>query len=244
MGAFNELSYKKIRKEYQPKYGLDSIAIDAYAYMVSPLITKICLKLKLLPNTITIGMIISGIVGAVFFSINSLICKSIGIVFIHLWYILDCSDGEVARITSTFSDYGKEIDYMAHTVNHPLFIISFFLAFYKSGEIGIKWILIWMLIMCSDGFFRMIFSLDYMEKIKRSKENYGEKRENKVFTFRRIGKYIMGFFTQFPNFALIFPILFIINIKISAFYIIVDAIASIIIYIHALISWIHKVHYK
>lgn len=112
------LNYKEIRSKYQNKTWF---LCDRYALIISPFITKEMLRMKLRPNIVTLLMMISGIIGAIMFSFDNLALRILGIVFIHLWYVLDCSDGEVARITKIFSRMGKEIDYTAHIINHPYF---------------------------------------------------------------------------------------------------------------------------
>lgn len=121
------MKYSTIRKEYQHHELSSMVFVDPYATLLSPFVTKLCLRLRLIPNAVTLGMIGSGIVGAVLFALPFLWGKILGTVFIHLWYVFDCSDGEVARITKRFSKFGTEIDYTAHVVNHPLFLFSFLL---------------------------------------------------------------------------------------------------------------------
>jgi phosphatidylglycerophosphate synthase len=118
-------SYKEIRRHYQPHDRWCPSLIDHYAYLISPLFTRIFVKAGIVPNTVTVLMIAAGVIGAILFAGPQLWLKVYGLLFLHLWYVLDCSDGEVARITGTFSKFGKEMDYTAHLVNHPLFNLAF-----------------------------------------------------------------------------------------------------------------------
>ena len=128
------MKYSTIRKEYQ-HHTLDGMVfVDPYATLLSPLVTNVCLRLKLIPNVVTLCMIGSGALGAVFFALPFLWAKILGTVLIHLWYVLDCSDGEVARITKRFSKFGTEIDYTAHVVNHPLFLAAFLNHYFPLGS--------------------------------------------------------------------------------------------------------------
>ena len=119
------MTYKEIRKNWQHNFSWDSVLVDAYAMLISPFITKLCLRLKLIPNVITLLMIASGIVGGILFALPYTAAKIAGIVCIHLWYVFDCSDGEVARITKRYSKFGTEIDYTAHVVDHPFILFGF-----------------------------------------------------------------------------------------------------------------------
>lgn len=58
---------------------------------ISPYFSAFYIKKKVAPNTITIHMIISGIIGAIFFSFSNIYFKLIGVIFMQLWFILDCS---------------------------------------------------------------------------------------------------------------------------------------------------------
>ena len=118
-------SYREIRRRYQPHDWWCPSLIDHYAYLISPLFTGIFVKAGIAPNSVTVLMIAAGMIGAILFAGPQLWLKVYGLLFLHLWYVLDCSDGEVARITGTFSKFGKEMDYTAHLVNHPLFNLAF-----------------------------------------------------------------------------------------------------------------------
>lgn len=119
----------------------------------------VALKLKMIPNVVTLCMIIIGIIGAVLFAMPQLWCKILGVVFIHLWYITDLSDGEVARITKRFSKYGTDIDYYAHMINHPLFIAAFGYSFIQLGYDTV-WVLIAMFVyVTAELSFRLTFAI-------------------------------------------------------------------------------------
>lgn len=236
----DKLTYGEIRKKYGAKYGRGSVFVDAYVCLISPIFTKIAVRYKLLPNTMTIGMILSGIIGAFFFGTPYLTCKIIGIIFIHLWFVLDCSDGEVARATKTFSKWGKELDYMAHTFNHPLFAMSFFISIYLDGHLLKGTILLFGLLILSDGILRMIYIFHYLEKIKEGNEN--NSREETNSTWRELVIFVINIFAQFPNFALIYPIVYIISAKAGYFYLIVDTFIATLYSLYAMIKWIRGIH--
>lgn len=235
-----KLTYKEIREKYGARYGRESVFIDVYVCLLSPIFTKTAVRHKLLPNTVTIGMILSGVIGAFFFWMPYSICKIIGIIFIHLWFILDCSDGEVARATKTFSKWGKELDYMAHTFNHPLFAMSFFISMYLEGHLQRGTILLFGLLILSDGILRMIYVFHYIKVIKGGNENNGS--EQTKFGCRELAIFVINIFAQFPNFALIYPIVYIISAKAGYFYLIVNAFIATLYSLYAMIKWIKSIH--
>lgn len=81
-------------------------------YLISPRVSSylssMYIKKNIVPNKITIHMILSGIIDAILFSISNTFVKIIGVIFIQLWFILDCSDGKVVRYTKTFPIFGKK----------------------------------------------------------------------------------------------------------------------------------------
>ena len=97
--------------------------------ILSPFCSVWFIKHKVIPNKITILMIIFGVVGSIFFMLPFGWSKIVGYLFWFLWFTMDLSDGEVARYTKHFSKYGTEIDYMAHLIDHPFMNIALWLTF-------------------------------------------------------------------------------------------------------------------
>lgn len=216
--------------------------IDRYACMISPLITKFLIKTNLTPNMITVMMMISGIIGAILFAIPSVFIKVIGLVFIHLWYILDCCDGEVARIKKKFSKFGKEIDYTAHILNHPLFTLSFMASIMQLKIYNLTFIaVIFMIIIIINLMFRsmLLFNSIYEDRMKSEINN--DNLENRVSFSRKLSDNL----STYPNFALIFPIIYFVDIlmktQFSLIYSIVFAIISALIIYLKLFNWIKKI---
>lgn len=58
------MRYLQIRREYQHHEYLDMVFVDPYAQLISPLLTKLCLRLGLIPNAVTVCMIVFGLIGA------------------------------------------------------------------------------------------------------------------------------------------------------------------------------------
>src|SRR5580698_4582442 len=88
------LSYRTIRRDYQSHEAMPDVMVDSYAQLISPLLTRLFVKAGTTPNQVTVCMMISGVVGAALFVVPQVFCKVLGLAFMHLWYVLDCSDGE------------------------------------------------------------------------------------------------------------------------------------------------------
>jgi phosphatidylserine synthase len=188
---------------------------------LSPFFSYFFVKNKFLPNTITIYMILSGWIGAFLFAFDNIYLKIIGYIFIHLWFIFDCSDGEVARLTKTFSKMGKELDYVAHIVNHPFFAISFgisALQLYKHNNIiSDCWILVIFLLLAIFNLIgRGLMSLHLIYDMKKNSEQTTKKFTK--LTPKKFVIYILHFFCQFPNIAIIYPIFYFIDMHFHTFY--------------------------
>ena len=179
-------------------YRYNSFSGHFISSKISPIFTYWLIKKGIKPNTITLFMIASGIIGAIMFSIPNLYFKIGGFLFFHLWFIMDCSDGEVARITKTFSKYGKEMDYMAHLINHPLMNLSLWLSYLQFNKYD-------------DFYLGLIFiSFISIELVSRSfvlfSTYLGDSKNQTDNTNRSFLKYIVIQFSIYPNFILIFPI--------------------------------------
>lgn len=101
-------------------------------------IGRICsvwfIKHHIVPNQITVLMIVFGIIGSIAFALPNVWSKLVGYMFWILWFAMDCSDGQVARYTQTFSKYGTEMDYMAHLIDHTLMNIAIWLTYVEMGK--------------------------------------------------------------------------------------------------------------
>jgi len=208
------MRYKDIRKITKIKT-INQEVFVAYFFSrrLSPFFVNIFLKLNIIPNTITIYMIIAGIIGAIFFSFSDIWFKIVGYVFMHLWFIFDCADGEVARITKTFSKYGKELDCIAHIVNHPIFNIAFLISLIQLNKYDIVFLSIVSIALISSNLVsRNLISIYTIFKLKEKSKNIAS---NNRKLYRIIISYLIGVLTQYPNFVLIFPILYFIDVSIG-----------------------------
>jgi len=81
-------------------------------------LTRLFLKLRWTPNTITVVSMVVGLVAAGFFIPGSWEFALIGALLFQLSVIIDCCDGEVARLTFSESKFGQELDIWADNVVH------------------------------------------------------------------------------------------------------------------------------
>jgi hypothetical protein len=118
---------KIVRKEIEP---------EPYAkYVVRPisiLFTWVFVRIPISANQVTILQEILGVIGAILFGFGKFI---LGSLFLQLGYILDCSDGEVARWKNQQSESGKFLDLVGHMIVIPFYYFGLGLGiFLETGQ--------------------------------------------------------------------------------------------------------------
>jgi len=113
------LAERSLRRSLQSlKGGLDGV-VDRYVNRkLSGVFTPLFLKLGLSPNTITMISMVLGLLAAGFFALGSYQFGIIGALLFQFSVIIDCCDGEVARLTFAESRFGQELDIWADNVVH------------------------------------------------------------------------------------------------------------------------------
>lgn len=220
------MKYRQIRKFHNENL-VSTPIVDYYVYLLTPFFTNFFLKYKIIPNTVTVMMILSGIMGALFFCLPGIQFAVLGIIFMHLWYILDGSDGEVARITKNFSLYGEELDFLAHNIDHPCFTAAFIA---RALYIDKSYILFIALSYVLDSMYRFTLSLNSIIILKEKKEKRDASPQgNRLFI---VLKCIIRNLNNFPLFVLVFPILLMIDslagVKWGGIFLIIRTAAALI----------------
>ena len=93
--------------------------IDRYVNRrVSGPFSRLFMRLGFSPNTITLLSLVLGLMGAVCFAMGSYRSGILGALLFQLAVIVDCCDGEVARLTFTESRLGQELDLVSDNIVH------------------------------------------------------------------------------------------------------------------------------
>ncbi len=119
---------KIVQKDVEP---------EPYAkYVVRPisiLFTWVFVRTPISANQVTILQEILGVIGAILFGFGRYV---LGALFLQLGYILDCSDGEVARWKNQQSESGKFLDLIGHMIVIPFYYFGLGLGlFLETGQI-------------------------------------------------------------------------------------------------------------
>lgn len=85
---------------------------------ISGLLTRLFLRLGVSPNAITLVALVIGLVAASAFAVGTYTAAVIGALMFQLSAIVDCCDGEVARLTFTESPFGDWLDITADNIVH------------------------------------------------------------------------------------------------------------------------------
>jgi len=236
-------SYRSIRRDFQVHPALETMLIDYYAKLFSPFLTLVCLRFRIIPNIITVFMMISGVLGAVCFALPWMPLKVCGLLLIHIWYILDCSDGEVARITQRFSKFGKEIDFTAHVLNHPLFNVAFVLSLLQLHRYDARLLLlVGLLSISSEMISRNALALQTIFELKMGSK---PPTADDVISLRKVIIALAGLFTLYPTLALVFPVFYLVDIRygtsLSLGYVMAQTALTTLMLIRSSIRWVRQI---
>jgi hypothetical protein len=110
----------------------------------------------------------------------------------------------VARYTKQFSKYGTEMDFMAHAITHPLFILSFLASSIQLYDIEHYWLyLIFLGFTVSEFWMRTVVGFNH-----QIKKNEGILAPAQQSNLQQTITYIKANIRSFPNYILIFPFLY------------------------------------
>ena len=90
------------------------------------------LPVKIHPNIITLLSLPFALLAAFYFFNNQLI---LGAIFFFISYVLDCTDGALARLTNTVSKLGQRLDFYVDTVGNVFMYFGLWYSqYYLYGE--------------------------------------------------------------------------------------------------------------
>jgi hypothetical protein len=122
-------SIKELRQICQStRPAIFSDFLSRWYYRVAIYFTWICLKLNLSANQVTVLSGAFAFVGGILIGTHSLVLNWIGVLFFHLFAILDMSDGEVARYRKQGGVTGHYLDWYMHFISSTAFTMGLFMA--------------------------------------------------------------------------------------------------------------------
>lgn len=124
-----------------PKADLDGLVDRYFNRKISALLTRLFLQMGLSPNAITVLSLFIGLVAAAFFARGGYAAAIIGGLLFQLSAIVDCCDGEVARLTHRESRFGRQLDLAADNIVHvAIFAGVAWGAYLQQGAVQRSWL--------------------------------------------------------------------------------------------------------
>lgn len=95
-----------------------------WTHKIARLLVKLLIKTPVKPNHITVVRLVSGIIACVMFATGIRYWEVIGGFIWILSTLLDCIDGELARMRNQCSEWGHKFDYFSDTTVTALFFVG------------------------------------------------------------------------------------------------------------------------
>ncbi|GJM70164.1 hypothetical protein HMSSN036_23800 [Paenibacillus macerans] len=155
--------YANFKKKYivQQRRPHEYIINRYYAHLIDPFLTKLAYDMKLSPNSITIIAGVMGIMASGFFATNKLV---LGAIMLQLHYLLDCVDGNIARLTNRCTPLGAKLDKLVDQIVRATLFVS--LAYLSTVTLWIK-----LLFLCTI-YLDLYVVHSYVLPFLRKKQNY------------------------------------------------------------------------
>jgi len=124
----------------EAKTDLDGFVDRYFNRKVSASLTPIFLRTGLSPNAITVLSMVIGLLAAASFGVGSYAAGLMGALLFQLSAIVDCCDGEVARLTHRQSRFGEQLDLTADNVVHMAIFAGVAWGTYLTQVSGTSWL--------------------------------------------------------------------------------------------------------
>lgn len=178
-------SMKDIRSSISRKKRFeDSILAIIFHRPLSYPVTYLCVNMGVSAWTVSIFSVLVAIAGCVMIGFDSYLLRWIGIVLINTWAILDCVDGNVARVTKTQSDSGAFMDAESGYIMYACVYLALGMAAFYTSPFLIQFnkplfILVGAIASISDLLARLIHQ-KYLSSVQKSSET-GNVNSQSVF---------------------------------------------------------------
>ena len=143
------------------KNAVSSFWVRLWVRKFSYLITYICLKLKISANTVSVLSAVDAALGCILLCVNNRWSMLVGVVLINFWIVLDCVDGNIARMLKKDSRSGEFFDAVSGYVMCAFAYFAVGVAAYHSsnlfGEFQYIFIILGALASITDLYSRLIY---------------------------------------------------------------------------------------
>lgn len=144
------------------KSRVSSFWVKLVARRLSFLFTYIFANIGWSANFVSVLSGIDVFAGCVLLCIDNTICRIIGVVLINLWIVLDCCDGNIARLTKKSSYMGEFVDAVSGYVICAFNFLAVGVAAYNRstlllGEKSVVWIILGAVACITNLFARLVY---------------------------------------------------------------------------------------
>jgi phosphatidylglycerophosphate synthase len=110
-------------------------AIDLFFYRpLAFLLVKSIYKTRITPDQLTLGAIVLGLTGGFFYAFGLRQTSTIGALFYILFVILDCSDGQLARLKKNGTKIGRLLDGIADYIVVAAIYVGLAIGYTEKGD--------------------------------------------------------------------------------------------------------------
>ncbi len=138
----------------------DGVLAYWFSAQVAYLIVRAFSKLPVKPNHYTFLSLILGLATAVLFATGEYMYLIIGIIVLHLSFILDCCDGQVSRLKGLQSKKGHWFDYHSDKIKDGFILLGAAYGVFQASGVSMYWIFIVAFIAIFFQFLRNIAALN------------------------------------------------------------------------------------
>lgn len=126
------LTVREIRETLQKPRESEELYAWFVTRRLSALVTWALQGTPVTPNTVTVWSIVLAVTGGGLYATGTTWGSLIGALTFQLWYVLDCVDGELARLKGASSREGVYLDVVGHYIADAFMIGGFSLGVYNA----------------------------------------------------------------------------------------------------------------
>jgi phosphatidylglycerophosphate synthase len=113
-----------------------------YMRRISLYATRWLVGTRVTPNTLTVLMIVAGVLAAAVLAVPGVVTAIVAALLIQLYLLLDCVDGEVARWKRVSSAAGVYLDRLGHHVSEAAIVLGLGVRAGGGPTAGLSWWLV------------------------------------------------------------------------------------------------------
>jgi len=150
------------------KSRVSSFWVKLVARRLSYLFTYILVNMGCSANFVSALSGVVVFIGCVLLSIDHTICIAIGVVLINLWIVLDCCDGNIARVTKKSSYMGEFVDAVSGYVICAFNFLAIGIAAYNRSSLLLGEHNVWLIVIGAVGCITNLFARLIYQKYTNS----------------------------------------------------------------------------